>query len=81
MFALFAAIQIYEPCSLYYFSDCIIKWRSVDVTLKSKHNSPRWKEDVIKKSIIQKCYLWETYSDYLCEMSREHGETRKEEIV
>ena len=47
--------------------------------MKSKHNSTHWKEDVFKKSIFQKCYLWETYSDYFGEMSREHVERRKEE--
>ena len=56
-----------------------LKWHSVDVTLTSKYNSTKWKETNFRRQIFQKCCLWDTYSDYFGEMSRENVSRRKEE--
>ena len=50
------------------------------MTLNSKHSVEKWKEVFFRKSIFQKCWLWDTFSDYLGEMTREHIERRKQEI-
>ena len=62
-----------------FVDDNDLKWHSVDVTLSSKHNTAQWKEAKFRKKIFQKCWLYDTFSDYLGEMSRKHIERRKEE--
>ena len=56
-----------------------LQWHSVDILLTYTNNySTMWEESNFRRQIFQKCYLWDTYSDYFGEISNMSKEERKQ---